>query len=308
MTGLADLIGTEQQVVAAFTYLFRGMDNQRFRAYFDNGIKAKARIDRSGYILLNCKLYAWASWVGRQHGVTKLSPERFGVSKEDARLLRKLDLGFVGNWPAYRLTSFQRLVAQELFNSEMNSYIGKFITKKMTFLIKSYGVTRQDIENDLRTAALYHVYRAYPYFESPLHLRNVGKTALKRAGQDLIQYHTHPSRQKLRGPDFEHAHVPLAMLESVPAEQSSFDVDRALQALAPVYEQYGSRGKHFLDLLSGGADPHFSDFLGKPNEIVYETIPFEEYMQKVQSHLQITDRQREAFFRKLRKRTGIGHG
>lgn len=304
MALLKELECSPAQLRAIYHYLFRGLTNVEFRSYFEDGRAAKERVDKSGYALLNCKVFAWAAYTAKRRG-QRIRASAFDVEPEDAKLLRHLDLHYVGNYRAWSLPEFRAEVEAQLLNREMDEYIGKFISKKLLFLIRSYGLTRDGIVNDLRAAALYSIYRMYPYYKSPLHIRNIGKMALKHKGMDLIRVNTRASKNVLRRlPDgtFESLNVPLTAVTLLPHHNDAeFSVERYLRKLGSVYNKCSPRAQRFLDLLSGKHDVQFSLFLGQNNEELSEILSFEEYCAAVQAHLRISDGQRQRFFQKLRE-------
>lgn len=300
MSLVDSLNATPAQVRVAFTYLFRGMTNQEFRTHFDNGIKTKKIIDGSGYMLLNCKLFAWASF----RAESPVRAASYGVSQDDARLLRKLDLSFVPRkYPVWRLGEFTQLVEEQLYCEDMRTYIGKFISRKLVFLIRYYGLKRQDIEAELLIASLYNIYRTFPYFDSPTHVRNVAKMALKRAGQDLISKHTKPSRQTRLSQSIDHpVMLDATALEGyLAAEVPEFDRLEHLRVLGDVYPRCTPKGQRLLSLLFGQPDSGFSEFLGMPNGEAYDAMKFDKYQTKVLTYLNITEAQCAAFFVKIRE-------
>jgi len=303
--GLAELGFTRSQLRAAFIYLFRGMQNSEFRQHFENGIAAKRKLDESGYVLLNCKLFAWAHARGHEP-----KSKDFGILPRDARFLRTLDLSFVGDYPAWSLPSFRRTIERQLFSPDMDVYIGKFISKKLRFL-KSYGITRPDIANELRMAALYNMYRMYPMYKSELHIKNVAKRAIKNAGMDLIHSATkrsvpHLVKEQKDGFAFQATQLPL---HSITAQkmlaqktyEDKFDVTAAMTRLGVAYNKCTDRAKHFISLLMGQPDDEFSRFLGRKNEKVFSELDFDEYCVLVQSYLRITEAQKTRFFARIRR-------
>lgn len=297
---LDDLGFTKNQLRATFIYLFRGMNHMEFRAHFDHGISAKKKIDSSGYVLLNCKLFAWAYAKGKGP-----KPKDYNVTKEDARFLRTLDLSFVPKkFQAWDLGEFRLAVERQLFAPDLDVYIGKFISKKLRFL-QNYGLWRSDIANDLRTAALYNIYRMYPGYKSELHIKNIAKQAIKNAGKELIYKNTRQSRQALRrlsDGTFESLITPLNNPEFTNmVVVQDFDVTAHMQRLCKAYLRCTPRAQKFISLLTGQPDDEFSRFLGKRNDVAFEEMEFAEYCARVQSHLGIADKQKLRFFEKIRR-------
>jgi hypothetical protein len=303
--GIEDL--TKTQIGAIFAYLFRRIEVMEFRKYFDNGIAVKKKIDSSGYILRNCKLFAYAHWRAVHSDSERPKAKAFEVSPQDAPILRRLNLGHIPKkFQVYSLAEYKSLIDEYLWSQQIDVYIGKFISKKLRFLIKSYGLDRSDIEADLKMKGLYDVYRMYPFYESHLHVVNIAKGGIKRAGQDLIQEHTSGKRQKLRANTdgtFEHLHVALdlAAPDLIAPAVGNYVLDgmRDLEKLAP---HMTPRAQRFLTLLSGQHDDEFSEYLGRDNDKASEKLAFEVYCSKVQAYMEVSDASLQQFFGKLRTR------
>ena len=298
---------TKQQIGAIFAYLFRRIENKQFREYFDNGIATKKKLDDSGYILRDCKLFAYAHWRAVQRGDTPPKAREFGVRPEDAPVLRRLNLKHIPKkFPSYSLSEYKSLIDEYLWSAKIDVYIGKFISKKLRFLIQSYGLDRTDIEADLKMEGLYHVYRMYPFYESHLHMVNIAKNGIQRAGQDLILEHTSAKKQKLLKRDdgtFEHAHVnlELASAELIAPSDTHYVMD-GMRDLLKLTPDMTPRAQRFLSLLSGQRDAGFSAYLGRDNDRASETLAFEVYCSKVQAYMGVSDARLQQFFSKLRER------
>lgn len=304
-----DTLGfTRKQLRDSFNYLFRGSSNKEFRANFEKPLQAKQAIDRHGYMLMNCKLYAWSYAKGE-----KPRAKDFRITTKDARFLRTLDLSHVSqDWPSWGLDEFRTAIEEQLWSPHMDQYIGKFISKKLIFL-RSYGLKRPDIVNELRLGALYAVYRMFPFYHSLNHIQNIGKMAFKNTGQSLIYTHTRQSRQVMvrnANGSFESLLVPMDaptesgtigdMIEAMPAN-GGFDVTHHMGKLSAAYDKCKPRAQRFISLLLGQHDQEFSRFLGRNNSLVYERIPFDDYCLRVQAHMGVSDKQRRTFFRKIRR-------
>jgi len=298
---------TPEQFNAMFMYLFRYIDNAQFRKMFQDGIEAKATMDSSGYILLNCKLYAYAVHKARLEGRDLPSRLEYGVSKGDARKLRALDLSHIDpKYPAYSIAQFRSEMAF-LTSRKIDDYIGKFTTRKHTFIVKSYVEGRQDISQREKLAAIYALYRRYPFFENHMHMVNVAKSAIKDSGQSLIKEQTTQSRQRIvKNSDGTYSSVlvpydtPGLQLEQK-AEPENF-LKEGLTALSKVEPYMTKRARKFLWILSGQYDKKFSEHLGTDNSVLVERVQFTTYQSKVQRYFGVTAAQVQAFFRKVRRR------
>lgn len=295
-----------EQFTALFLYLFRAIDNAQFRQHFQDGIAAKNTMDSSGYILLNCKLYAYMVHKSRLDGKDLPSRIQYGVSRSDARKLRALDLSHIDpKYEAFSIPQFQSAMAF-LTSRKIDDYIGKFTTKKHTFIMKTYSEGRLDISQREKLAAIYALYRRYPFFENHMHMVNVAKSAIKDSGQSLIKEQTTQSRQRItKNPDGTYSSVlvpydtPGLQLEQKGEENF---LKEGLTALSKVEPYMTKRARKFLWILSGQYDEQFSTHLGTDNSVLAERVQFTTYQSKVQRYFGVTAVQVQKFFRKVRRR------
>lgn len=305
-----------------FAYLFYRIDQREFLAYVeDRGlvasraealrIKDAARV--SGYVLKNCKLYTWAYWSARVLNATRPKAEDFDVHPEDAKILRRMNLQHLEErttqglprYPAYSLKTFDKLTARMLASPELRNYIGKFVTRKMTFLMKSYGETRHDLEMQLRESALLAWYKQYPRFESDLHMVNVSKTQIHNTGHTMITSLTSKSRQKLsQNADgtFDAVHVDIDVLADVSAPpQYGQALQDHLQALSAVEHKLNQRAKDFLMCAAGQYHEGLSEFLQVRNDEAADEWPYSRYMAQCQKFFNTTPEKVEKLFSSIRR-------
>lgn len=302
---------TRDQFRTIFDYLFYKINNAQFRAVFAPlGLERKRVMDRSGYILINCKLYAYACHTARVDGRQLPRAATYDISVQDAKRLRHLDLTHIDpkHGPSHTIAQFQADLAF-LYGKDIDNHIGRFTSKKHRFLIKSYGESRDDIRQRLRTAALYALYRRYPFFENRMHQINVAKAAIHDSGQDLIKEHTCKSRQRmLQNPDgtYSHAMVPYDSpgLQVPAASEPDTFVKDSLQALCRIEHRLTLRARRFLWVLSGQHDPKFSIHLGRDNSELAERVQFTTYQSKVRRYFGVKQGEVDEFFLKLRTRSG----
>lgn len=290
-----------KEALVLFKYLFKGMSNPEFKSKVSNGKDLKSKVDNSGYILKNCKAYAYAYYSYKQ-GILKKKPKRkdYQLVMEDALLLRKLDLSFINTrFKAFNLQEYD-FILQELFLSkELNSYVGKFVNKKMTFMINSYGDSFNGLKSELMAAGLYTIYRQYPYFESYLHVMNIAKAGIHNFGQDLIKNRTAQKNQRLgKNEDgtFYQKCIPLSKVENfIVVEQENPDFVFESVEMKP-------KAKKLLLLLSGKYDAEFSNYLGSDNDVAALSMRYSSYTKHVQEYLEVSPKQVRRFFEKVRDR------
>lgn len=299
---------TDAQFQAIFDYLFRKTKNKEYRSHFEDGIMAKKRMDASGYILLNCKFYAYAHSRAKLVGAALPRPEDFNLDLEDAARLRLLDLSHIPTeYAALTIDEFAKRL-EVLPSSKMSQYMGKFTTKKLRFLLKSYSEDRDDIYQRFHLAALYALYRAYPFFKDEIHFVNSAKNAIHDSGQSMIKEMTSKSRKRLiehSDGTYEQVLVPYdtpgLQLE---ANNSDTFVKDSLTALARIEPLMSKRARKFLWILSGQYDERFSTHLGRDNSELAERLQFTTYQSKVRRYFGLKPAQVEDFFSRLRKRSG----
>jgi len=300
---------TKTQFQAIFNYLFRKIDNKEFRTAFPDGLAAKKQMDRSGYILMNCKLYAYACHRAREDGRKRPRAAEYGIAAMDAKALRRLDLSHIdAKYEWFTVKEFQS-VLEFLHSKKIVDHIGRYTSRKHAFLIKSYGVERLDIRQRLQSKALYEVYRRYPFFEDRLHMVNVAKAAIHDSGQDLIKEHTCKSRQRMiQNADGTYSHLmvpfdsPGLQVEAAP-ETDSFML-QGLEALSKIEHKMTTRARKFLWIMSGQYDKKFSAHLGRDNSELAERLQFTTYQSKVRRYFGLKQDQVDGFFARLRTRSG----
>jgi hypothetical protein len=294
---------------AIFAYLFHRINQSELMKYIDSDISEQVleAVRTKGYLLKNCKAYAWAFHKARHEGTTPPSRKVYGVHLSDAKLLQRLNLKHLSikfdSWTPHDLDC---IVRDTLECQAMYQHIGKYISKCLLFLTRSYGVPRAEIEKDMQTWAIRAIYMTYPRFESLLHVTNVAKAAIHNCGQNLIQYHTSPSRQRLQKTAegaFEARHVAYDTLATVAVDdEDQRDLQEKLVSLVELAQKKGMREdvQRFLLCCAGHHDEGFSEYLEVDNSELVEEISYSRYLKKAQKYFSFTETQVEKLFAKLR--------
>ena len=292
-----------KHAATVFAYLFGVIDKYAYRREIRDKDTAKQvweLVANDGYILKNCKLYAYAYHVGRRKGLT-VSPARYEIESNDIKILRSLDLRAVSlDFKVYSLFDFTNLEVALLTDKALDTYIGKFISKKLIFLCRSYGLARDEIHGDLRCAALYALRKQYPFYQSELHAMNICKTAIKNAGQGLIEFWTRGKRNALmkENGEFQAVHVSYDLLSNVSVLPTHDDELRInLQCLSAVAERMPMSQRVWVYAAAGLHDLGFSFFLGKDNRDAVETLPYPRYLSLLCDYHKVTQ---EAMLASLR--------
>lgn len=295
-----------------FEYYFGKFDQKKFERFVGDrprALEIKARSKASGYVLKNCKLYAYAHHEALMKGKEKPNPEDYGVTAADAKLLRQLDLSHinVNTYAAFTLKEFEFVINKICSCPDLKAYIGKLISKKMMFIIKSYGVKRDDITLQLYEAALSVAYRKYPLFENYLHFVNVIKANIHSISQTMIHFYTAQKRQKLMKTNegaFEAVECSIELMPDVEVETSHVETLREqFQALEHAQNSLNVKPHHrtFLLCLAGHRDESFSAFLGMPNDEAVEIMSYPNYMKRAMVHFEMTPHSTERLFVRLRQ-------
>lgn len=307
----------ERIVPALFAYMFDRISMEDFIKHVGNraeGTRIKDIARASGYVMKNCKLYAYACHTARTKGDKLPTRSSFGIDAEDAPLLKRLNLRHLNpkHYRAYSLAEFDAVVASALH--DLRNYIGKFVSKKMRFLMDSYAEPRGDIEADMRGHAIASMYKQYPRYESYLHMINVAKAQIHNKGQSFITSSTTKSRNRL----MVDAHgVPQAVnvqidsvVEAVPdAVSYANELKERLTALAQIENKLPERTRLFLMAAMGQPNAGFSEFLNCDNVEAVEAMGWERYMSKLHTFFNTTPARTAVVYDNINKlihRTGHG--
>jgi len=318
---LTEILGIKNLKIipAMFAYLFYRIDQKEFLTYIEDNklvadrkeaLRIKDAMRVNGYVMKNCKLYAWACWAARRADQPPPSARAFGVESKDAVILRRLNLAHLDKarstkYEALTLEAFDAATDRLLKSPDLKNYIGKFVTKKMSFLMKSYGENRYDLETQLKEGALLAWYKQYPRFDSELHMVNVAKAAIHNDGQTMITSLSSKSRQRLQRNDdgsFEALNVDISTLSDVAAPpQYGALLQEQLEALASVEHKLNPKAQQFILCASGQYHKGLSEFLEIDNTEAAEKWPYPRYMSQVQKFFDVTPDKVERLFSSIRK-------
>lgn len=299
---------TAQVVPIIFAYLFNAIGKYKYRELIGDKDLAKetwTTVESNGYILKNCKLFVYASWVNKKNGLPT-SPAKFGIHQEDVKLLRSLDLSHLKlkklKLPM-SIFDYDNLEGSILTSSELKNYIGKFISKKLIFL-RSYGLSREEIHSHLLFASIFALRKHYPDFQSELHALNICKTSIHNSGMCLIEYWTRGKRQALlkENDTFQSVHVPLESVHDVgvaPEHEDDFRLN--LQSLVALVPKMKPRQQTFVSVAAGIYDPGFSMFIGSDNSEVVDVWSYDRYLGQLRQYFNVTEQQVSALLSNLRR-------
>lgn len=309
--GIDDPKELKRVVPILFGYLFREFDKYEYRRRIGDRVFAKDlwdnRVKPNGYILKNCKLFAYAVHCNRRLGLST-SPGSYGIMQEDVQMLRNLDLTHIPiKFKHYNSQQYDRLEGKLVGGSELATNIGKFVSKKLIFLDRHFGEKRDEIDQALTCEALYALRKQYPFYKSELHALNLCKTTARNFGWGLVQYHTRAKRNKLlrENNQFQAVNVPLEAMVNLSVRPAHEDETRMnLEALASLEGRMPRRVRKFLHIAGGRYDAGFSLYMGDNNSVAAEDMDYERYMNLLRGYLGVTREQTAALFDKLKASIG----
>lgn len=298
----------------------------------------RRHLHRNGPLLRDGKLHVYAKAARKP-----LCPTTLGLSETDLDLLNlglryrplKEHLREVQDTPFCRvLTARQldRFIERVLVSEDLVGYTRKFIRRKMSFIMKSYGKDLEEIEESLKIYALYGLQRAYPRFEHVGHGIAIAKTLIKRSGNNFIKEMTTQKRNELihdgdtgsyskttvsldtiadgsgqfLTADGTHIHRSLLVVGlsgNNGFDKLPWDTLHALKELCSS-SSLKAKQREFLGLMMGNYSEAFSAFLGAENDDVLENIPYNSYMNKVCAFLRIPPEAATDFLQNLRPHLG----
>jgi hypothetical protein len=271
-----------QVMPSLFLYLFRAFNqSELYRRSLEinpnvNLFKLMPRIPLMGEITLHDKVCLFALFQGEDPGI-KPNPYVKTVLLKDAELLAHLEQ--FRDFPAYDVATVTSLEARALMNNEIKAYIGKFIFRKMRFILKSYGVDKDELEGSLQERAIHNLRVNYPNWKTSGDMLAMVKSAVANAGHNLIKYYAATKRAKVDGENHAVEYSLESMQEmsgDAPEYQamiysSAFDraievmeATRGVESILENLKQANLNGKRLLiSILSGRFDLGFTEYLGK---------------------------------------------
>ena len=292
-----------------FAYFFRRICQKEFHSVVGDREVSRSILEtfrNNGDVLRNYKLYAWMYYRHRFSKCAKPIAKDFGVPLTDASFLRRLNLDHLSlKYPSHSIKEFESIVQDTLNCSHMQQHLGKLVSKKMIFLVRSYGMTREDIEMDLKAKAVRAIYLAYPKYESLSHLSNIAKTTIHNTAMTMIKSQTCESRNKLykneRG-EFQAVHedIGLHLNRIINPESSKSSLLEDMHVISQLFPRMKPEVQRFLLCCAVQFDPEFSDYLEADNSEIVESMGYTRYLAKSRKFFGITQEQNDKIFLKLR--------
>lgn len=252
-----------------------------------------------GYFLKNCKLYCYK--------VLKTNTAHYKlyqISEDDALCIRScciiLKKEADTSWDYKTLKELDQYI-EYISSNSAKQYMGRFINKKLTFLIRSYGLSYNDIIADMTYAAIMAIYRCYPRMQNAKHAENLMKHAIHNAGLGIIMHYTKSCRNLLYKDEeglFQHKAQEISTVGEIPYHDSNNDAARSIQELLL---KMNKTSRHFVRLAIGQYDLPFSRFLGMDNRDYLEKNKYSKYISKLGQYMNFDKKRVEDFFNRLRK-------
>jgi hypothetical protein len=218
---------------------------------------------------------------------------------------------------------------------ELELSTDKYISKKFVWLETAGQADRETLRADMMMFAMYALYRAYPHISNLQHMRNIGIRAIHNRGVNILKEQSTKKRKRMtKNEDGTFSGVVLSidhrgfnavqtvdygtggsisvcnhMMSGLDGKSVAYerptDVDRK-RDLQRTVEQLtvrikGVQPKTFMSLLMGEHHAGFSSFLGQPNDEAVDTMPREEYAERVREFLKVPEDKARAFVKALRK-------
>jgi len=292
-----------------FAYLFGSINKFEYRRQIGDRLLAKqvwSVAENNGYVLRECKLFAYAVKKNSSIGLST-SPGRFKIDADDVNFLRSLDLSHIDlRFKAYSLFDFDQMEGALSTSKELQTYIGKYISKKLIFIVRSYGVSREEIHSGMLMTALFAVRKQYPFYESELHAFNTMKTSIQNYGKTQIEFYTRDKRNALSREAnglFSAVQVPYDSLNNLavmPEHEDELRVTR--QSLITILPKLKPKAREFVQAAAGVYSEGFSLYLGIDNRDAVERWDYQgKYLPSLRSYLKVTEEQTTRLLSNLKK-------
>ena len=305
-------------IPSLFLYLFRAFNQaELYRRAQEvnpavNLFKLMPRIPLMGEITLHDKVCIFALFQGEDPGIKPNAYIKTVVLKSP-EVLQHLES--FKEFPAYDIKTVSTLEARALLNTEIKTYVSKFIFRKMRFILNSYGIAKDELEESLQERAIHNLRVNYPNWKSSGDMLAMVKSAIANAGQNLIKYYAAGKRSKV---DSEN-HAVEYSLESLQEDagdapeyqalvySSAFDrgleiieASRSVDSIMDALKQANLNGKRLLvSILSGHFDRGFTDYLGKDCSEFAENSDFEKLLQEACGYMNLEVEKAQRFLSSL---------
>jgi hypothetical protein len=285
---------TSREFWLIMDYLFKKINKYELNRQI--GEEAKEELD-SSYIQRNCKFFVYARMVD-----SNTNPESYNVKKYANYCIHYAKHLTLTNikctvWSLKKLDRAEVWIVKHL-----QSYVRKFIYRKMRFIVNSYGVGADDIEADLMLRGIQALRKNYPFYKSELHAINTVKTAIHNLGIDIIIKYTRQKNNRLNktSDGFESTLVDFNVLENYIADDEGKEKSELSMSLKSLEYKMNKRGCLYIVLARGDYNKEFSEFLGSDNTEYCEKN-YSRYLGRIRTYLGVSKEEVDRFLAKLRK-------
>lgn len=306
---------------ATVLYLFRGLNYKtygtRLKKLSGGAVNVRAITDalsQSGEVIKVLKV--WLFYVVKH----KLNYERslelatkWGVDERDVLAFTTISRTALAHMR--RLAAkFAALTLEKLdanlarIIQETAVWRGKFVSRKLRFVIQSQGMHRHDIESELIYKGIQGLMMMYPCVETYLHAVNVVKRVVHNQGINMIHHYTTQKMGRLTQDSAGAFHSKVvsldeAQLNLLAAPETSSDLRIEVHRLI---ERYQGKRRKFVELLCGAYCPEFTAWLIKlgykleTNEELMDRVKSDDYMKLALRWLEVSVEAGKKFLEKLR--------
>ena len=227
---------------------------------------------RSGYLLRSVKPWLW--WVVR-NGLNRRQALKcargFNVSGNDLELarhampngvLRRGCRRLVAKYDALDYDEIGDLMEDSYANLRKNKYIEKFVSRKLTFIVKGdaqYG--HNDLVSELVACSQRDVLMQYPKIESDLHFLNVIKGSIHNRGMNIILQHTRADSKGMKAADDGSFKLMTVSLSDVSLREPTMHVMDEVKLVPTLAQRIGGWQGEALHILSGQRHAAFTEWL-----------------------------------------------
>ena len=339
---LAGIRKTDRQALIGnlILYCFRGTQQADLREFIESRdlnfdfLGWRLHLHRNGTLLRNGKVYLYRRFCGKTdqfaaYGLTERDAAWVKSSLKWTPLASRLEALQAEGRTDMDLKALDGFATSVLASEDFETYVSKYISKKMGFLMKSYNITKDEIRADLYSWSYYALLKAYPRFDDVGHGIAIAKTTAKNRGVNLIKSKTADSRNALNtddggncsasslslssfmddtgqflSEDGSYYHRSLLVVDlngkSRSGGEMSWEDSTSLNQLLNS-SKFSSRQRLFLKLAAGAPDPDFTAWLGEPNEVYADRVLFEELKLRICKFMDLSPAKASLFLFNLKK-------
>lgn len=272
-------------------------------------------LSRSGGVIKNLKV--WVFYIVKkrltQHADRRKLAKQWDVPLRDVNAFARITRPtlqylqkLARKYAALTLEKLDNQIVQ--ITNDTRTWLGKFVSRKLRFVIQSQGMERHDIEGQLRYKGIQGLLNMYPCVETSLHATNVVKRVMHNQGINMIKHYTTQKNGRLqvdgngafqaRVISIDNVSKTRAGDDSTEANDLKLDANRLLSS-------YSGKRRRFLELLCGNYCPQFTDWLLdagykiETNEELADRLKQKDYSKLALNFLGVEPDAGERFLKKL---------